>query len=86
MDGIFGQQQVGALEFPGTKGINGYVVGIVVESLWTDGTNGWWCIGKQLSLGTKQAKVEVKTEGSRGMHVSNIAVIGISVAVLTCPF
>ena len=40
MDGIFGQQQVGALEFPGTKGINGYVVGIVVEKRTTIDT-GW---------------------------------------------
>ncbi|KAJ7756162.1 hypothetical protein B0H16DRAFT_1689906 [Mycena metata] len=62
------KQQVGSLEFPGTTGINGYVVGLTVQSVWEDGTDGWWCIGKELSLGTKQAKVEVKTEGSRGMH------------------
>lgn len=67
---ILFQQQVGALEFPGTSGINGYVVGLVVESCWKDGTNGWWCVDKDLRLGRKQAKVEVKTEGSRGMHVS----------------
>ena len=69
VDGQIFQQQVGALEFPGQSGINGYVVGLTIEACWKDGTDGWWCIGKELSLGTKQAKVEVKTEGSRGMHV-----------------
>ena len=73
VDFILFQQQVGALEFPGNTGIDGYVVGIVARSAWKDGTNGWWCIGKELSLGTKQAKVEVKTEGSRGMHVRHIS-------------
>jgi hypothetical protein len=68
VDSALLKQQVGALEFPGTTGINGYVVGLTIESCWTDGTNGWWCIGSQLTLGTKQAKVEVKTAGSRGMH------------------
>ncbi len=63
------EQQVGALEFPAASGIDGYIVGLSVESCWTDGTNGWWCIGNQLQLGAKQAKIEVKTEGSRGMHV-----------------
>ena len=70
VNSVFLQQQFGALEFPGTSGINGYVVGLVVESCWKDGTNGWWCVGKDLRLGRKQGKVEVKSEGSRGMHVS----------------
>lgn len=81
VDGSIFQQQVGALEFPGNKGINGYVVGLVVESCWTDGTNGWWCIGKELSLGTKQTKVEVKTEGSRGMHVSDYSKVSSDLTI-----
>jgi hypothetical protein len=69
VSGTIFQQKVGSIEFPGTTGIDGYVVGLTVESVWTDGTDGLWCIGTGLSLGTKQAKVEVKSEGSRGMHV-----------------
>ncbi|KAL0564920.1 hypothetical protein V5O48_017116 [Marasmius crinis-equi] len=62
------QQQVEALEFPGTSGKDGYVVGLSIEDEGTAGWNGWWCIGKGLRLGTKDAKVQVKTEGSLGMH------------------
>lgn len=70
VDYSFLQQKVGSLEFPGASGVNGYLVGLVVESCWTDGTNGWWFIGRDLTLGTKQAKVDVKSEKTRGMNVS----------------
>ncbi|KAK7454097.1 hypothetical protein VKT23_011608 [Stygiomarasmius scandens] len=63
------EQQVQVLEFPGHSGKNGFVVGLAIEDCWADGTNGWWCIGRELRLGTKNVKVEIKTEGSRGMHV-----------------
>ncbi|PBL02264.1 hypothetical protein ARMGADRAFT_1023563 [Armillaria gallica] len=56
-------------ENPAASGMNSYIVGLSVESCWTDGTNGWCFSGNQLQLGAKQAKIKVKTEGSRGMHV-----------------
>ncbi|KAJ7123420.1 hypothetical protein C8R44DRAFT_783779 [Mycena epipterygia] len=68
VSGSLFHQQVGSIEFPGTTGIDGYVVGLTIESVWKDGTDGLWCIDTGLSLGTKQAKVEVKSESSRGMN------------------
>ena len=81
------QRKSGVVEFPGAKGTNGYIVGIVLESVDNDGTNGWWCIGKQLSLGRKQMKIAVESEIARGMHVSNITCNSDTISmVLTQPY
>ena len=64
------QQQVGTLDFPASGFGAGTAVGIKVISNWTDGTDGWWCIPPTNPLGSSAFKIEVKTEGSRGMSVS----------------
>jgi hypothetical protein len=68
--GLF-DQKWGSLDFPGATGVNGYVVGLRVQDCWGDGTNGWWGVPRGVPFGTKQAKIQIKSEGSRGMHVSH---------------
>ncbi|KAA1476891.1 hypothetical protein DENSPDRAFT_537018 [Dentipellis sp. KUC8613] len=79
MGSVFLQQQVGAVTFPANTGIDGTVVGIQVLANWTDGTDGFWCIPPDNPLGAKTVKIEVKSEGSRGMDW------GLSVAYIPTP-
>ncbi|KAH9077293.1 hypothetical protein EDB83DRAFT_1694096 [Lactarius deliciosus] len=65
------RQVWGSLAFPGGTGVHGTVIGFTVNNHWTDGTNGWWgIVPKTNPLGTKDLKVSVQSEGSRGMHWS----------------
>ena len=70
----FLQKVDGTMSFPGNSGINGYIIGLKVKCYWDDGTNGQWCIGKNIQLGTKQVTVKVQSEGTRGYHVSHVEV------------
>ncbi|KAF8528437.1 hypothetical protein BU17DRAFT_80787 [Hysterangium stoloniferum] len=64
--GVYLQQIVDALNFP-SPGIKGIAVGVTVVPNWSDGTDGFWCISKANPLGTTAFKINIKSEGSRGM-------------------
>ncbi|KAH8999231.1 hypothetical protein EDB92DRAFT_943630 [Lactarius akahatsu] len=65
------RQVWGSLAFPGGTGVHGTIIGFTVNNHWTDGTNGWWgIVPKTNPLGTKDLRVSVQSEGSRGMHWS----------------
>ncbi|KAH9033458.1 hypothetical protein EDB84DRAFT_1488640 [Lactarius hengduanensis] len=70
-DRVISQQLRGSLTFPGGTGVDGTVIGFIVNSHWTDGTNGWWGIDPKTGpLGKKDLRVSVQSHLLRGMHVS----------------
>ena len=70
LPGINLKRRVDRLKFPGGEGHRGHVLGVTIESC--EEGNVYWCLSPDFRVGKKELEIEVKSDDSRGMHVSTL--------------